>query len=142
MPDDVLLNKCEIVERCLKRIQEDYEGHESELSDDFMRQDAILLNIQRMCQASIDLAMHVVRVRALGLPRESRGAFELLKSAQLMDAELADKMMKMVGFRNLAVHNYQAINLEIVHAIINQHLNDFRALTRWAITHDKQDQDG
>ena len=142
MPDDVLLNKCEIVERCLKRIQEDYEGHESELSDDFMRQDAILLNIQRMCEASIDLAMHVVRVRALGLPRESRGAFELLKSAQLMDAELADKMMKMVGFRNLAVHNYQAINLEIVHAIINQHLNDFRALTRWAITHDKQDQDG
>ena len=142
MPDDVLLNKCEIVERCLKRIQEDYEGHESELSDDFMRQDAILLNIQRMCEASIDLAMHVVRVRALGLPRESRGAFELLKSAQLMDAELADKIMKMVGFRNLAVHNYQAINLEIVHAIINQYLNDFRALTRWAITHDKQDQDG
>ena len=142
MPDDVLLNKFEIVERCLKRIQEDYEGHESELSDDFMRQDAILLNIQRMCEASIDLAMHVVRVRALGLPRESRGAFELLKSAQLMDAELADKMMKMVGFRNLAVHNYQAINLEIVHAIINQHLNDFRALTRWAIRHDKHDQDG
>ena len=142
MPDDVLLNKCEIVERCLKRIQEDYEGHESELSDDFMRQDAILLNIQRMCQASIDLAMHVVRVSALGLPRESRGSFELLKSAQLMDAELADKMMKMVGFRNLAVHNYQSIDLEIVHAIINQHLNDFRALTRWAITHDKQDQDG
>ena len=142
MPDDVLLNKCEIVERCLKRIQEDYEGHESELSDDFMRQDAILLNIQRMCEASIDLAMHVVRVRALGLPRESRGAFELLKSAQLMDVELADKMMKMVGFRNLAVHNYQSIDLEIVHAIINQHLNDFRALTRWAITHYKQDQDG
>ena len=142
MPDDVLLNKCEIVERCLKRIQEDYEGHESELSDDFMRQDAILLNIQRMCQASIDLAMHVVRVSALGLPRESRGSFELLKSAQLMDAELADKMMKMVGFRNLAVHNYQSIDLEIVHAIINQHLNDFRALTRWAIRHDKQDQDG
>jgi uncharacterized protein YutE (UPF0331/DUF86 family) len=126
----------------LKRIQEDYEGHESELSDDFMRQDAILLNIQRMCQTSIDLAMHVVRVRALGLPRESRGAFELLKSAQLMDAKLADKMMKMVGFRNLAVHNYQAINLEIVHAIINQHLSDFRALTRWVITHYKQDQDG
>ena len=142
MLDDVLLNKCEIVERCLKRIQEDYEGHESELSDDFMRQDAILLNIQRMCEASIDLAMHVVRVRALGLPRESRGAFELLKSAQLMDVELADKMMKMVGFRNLAVHNYQSIDLEIVHAIINQHLNDFRALTRWAIRHDRKDQDG
>lgn len=75
MPDDVLLNKCEIVERCLKRIQEDYEGHESELSDDFMRQDAILLNIQRMCEASIDLAMHVVRVRALGFTQRKPRCF-------------------------------------------------------------------
>jgi len=138
MPDDVLLNKCEIIERCLKRIQEDYEGHETELAENFMRQDAILLNIQRACEASIDLAMHVVRTRKLGLPRESRGAFELLSNSGLMETDLANKMMHIVGFRNLAVHQYQAVNLEIVHAIINKHLDDFRALTRWAIKLEKQ----
>jgi uncharacterized protein YutE (UPF0331/DUF86 family) len=139
MPNDVLLNKCEIIERCLKRIREDYEGHETEIAENFMRQDAILLNIQRACEASIDLAMHVVRIRKLGLPRESRGAFELLSTSGLMDTDLANKMMHMVGFRNLAVHQYQAVNLEIVHAIINKHLDDFRTLTRWAIKLDKTD---
>lgn len=32
----------------------------------------------------------------------------------------------MIGFRNIAVHDYQALNLEIVQAIIERHLIDFR----------------
>lgn len=138
MADDVLLNKCAIIERCLVRILEDYQGHENALEEDFMRQDAILLNTQRACEASIYLAMHVVRVRKLGLPSESRGAFELLKSGKLLEEGLADKMARMVCFRNLAVHNYQAINLQIVHAIITKHLTDFRAFVHWAIMLEKQ----
>jgi uncharacterized protein YutE (UPF0331/DUF86 family) len=133
MADDTLLNKCAIIERCLQRIEPDYIGFEDQIESDFMRQDAIVLNIQRACEASIDLAMHVVRCRKLGLPRESRGAFELLRTSELMDHSLAEKMMKMVGFRNLAVHNYQSINLEIVHSIITKHLDGFRQLVKWSI---------
>jgi uncharacterized protein YutE (UPF0331/DUF86 family) len=133
MADDTLLNKCAIIERCLQRIEQDYIGFEDQIESDFMRQDAIVLNIQRACEASIDLAMHVVRCRKLGLPRESRGAFELLRTSELMDHSLAEKMMKMVGFRNLAVHNYQSINLEIVHSIITKHLDGFRQLVKWSI---------
>lgn len=133
MADDILLNKCAIIERCLKRIEQDYLGFEDKLESDFMRQDAIMLNIQRACEASIDLAMHVVRCQKLELPRESRGAFEILSNSNLMDDSLAKKMMKMVGFRNLAVHNDQNINLEIVHSIVTQHLDDFRQLVQWSI---------
>jgi uncharacterized protein YutE (UPF0331/DUF86 family) len=133
MADDTLLNKCAISERCLQRIEQDYIGFEDQIESDFMRQDAVVLNIQKACEASIDLAMHVVRWKKLGLPRESRGAFELLKTSNLMEKRLAKKMMKMVGFRNLAVHNYQNINLEIVHSIVTKHLDDFRQLVRWSI---------
>lgn len=133
MADDTLLNKCAIIERCLQRIEQDYIGFEDQIESDFMRQDAVVLNIQRACEASIDLAMHVVRWKKLGLPRESRGAFELLKKSNLMEKSLAEKMMKRVGFRNLAVHNYQNINLEIVHSIVTKHLDDFRQLVKWSI---------
>jgi len=133
MADDTLLNKCAIIERCLQRIEQDYIGFEDQIESDFMRQDAVVLNIQRACEASIDLAMHLVRWKKLGLPRESRGAFELLKASNLMEKSLAEKMMKMVGFRNLAVHNYQNINLEIVHSIVTKHLDDFRQLVKWSI---------
>ena len=43
------------------------------------------------------------------------------------------KMAKMVGFRNVAVHDYQALNLSIVQAIVTGHLDDFLAFARWAL---------
>ncbi|HLA75620.1 MAG TPA: DUF86 domain-containing protein [Gammaproteobacteria bacterium] len=129
MADDVILNKAAMIERCLARIVEEYRGHEHELESNLTRQDAIVLNLQRTCEAAIDLAMHVVRVRRLGLPQESREAFTLLEQAGLLDAKTGQRMRAMVGFRNVAVHNYQALSLPIMRAILEKHLDDFRAFT-------------
>ena len=70
MVDDVLLNKVAIIERCRARLENEYRGHEDELETNLTRQDSIILNLQRCCEAAIDLAMHVVRARGLGLPQE------------------------------------------------------------------------
>lgn len=91
----------------------------------YTKQDSIILNIQRACKASIDLAMHVVSEKKLGLPKTSREAFKLLQDADIIDEQLAKTLMNMVGFRNIAVHDYQSIELEILQAIINRHLDDF-----------------
>ena len=126
MADDVLLNKIGIIERCLKRVEEEYHGHEQELRENFTRQDSIILNLLRACEASIDLAMHLVRSRKLGLPQESREAFTLLERSGVLDGALAARMRAMVGFRNVAVHNYQKMNLDIVKSILERHIDDFR----------------
>lgn len=68
MADDVLLKKVAIIERCLKRVEEEYRGHEQELVTNCTRQDAIVLNLLRASEPAIDLAMHLVRVKRLGLP--------------------------------------------------------------------------
>ena len=117
MVDDVILNKVAIVERCLARIQEEYAGDERILRANLTRQDSIILNLQRACEAAIDLAMALVNARRLGLPQESRHAFELLRDAGLLDGELAARMGRMVGFRNVAVHDYQPLNLDVVKSI-------------------------
>jgi len=131
--DDVLFNKVEVIERCLLRIHEGYDGHESQLNDEFMRQDSIILNLQRACEASIDAAMHVVRVKKLGIPQKSRDAFCMMETHGLLSPELSTSMQAMVGFRNIAVHNYQAVNLDVVVSILNHRLGDFRAFTRCLI---------
>lgn len=69
--------------------------------------------------------MHVVRKRRLGVPQDSRDAFELLHAGWLLDRELATTMKRMVGFRNVAVHEYDRLNLDIVKAIITQQLDEF-----------------
>lgn len=133
MADDVVLNKSAIIERCLERVREEYQGYEDSLATDLTRQDAIILNLLRACEAAIDLAMHGVRIRRLGLPQESRAAFQMLADAGVIEPGQADRLKAMVGFRNIAVHNYQALDLDIVRSIINDRLDDFRDFTRTMI---------
>lgn len=129
MADDVVLNKVAIVERCLARVREVHAGDDANLTDDLTRQDSILLNLQRACEACIDLGMYLVRKRRLGLPQESREAFDLLERAGLLPDELARAMRAMVGFRNVAVHSYRELDLAIVRSIIHERLADFEAFT-------------
>jgi uncharacterized protein YutE (UPF0331/DUF86 family) len=116
--DEVLLGKAAIIERCLKRIDEEYVGRENELATNFTRQDAIVLNLQRACEASIDAAMHLVRIHRLGIPTESRQAFDFLVKTGRLDESLGRSLMAMVGFRNIAVHNYQEIDIDILRSIL------------------------
>ncbi len=124
MIDDIILNKIAIIHRCLERIHEEYQGEAARLQN-FTLQDAIVLNIQRACQATIDLAMHLVAKNKLGLPQDARDAFDLLKQAGLIDGDLAKKMKAMVGFRNIAIHDYQAVNPIILINVLEKHLPDF-----------------
>ena len=127
--NDVILNKTATIERCVKRIHEVYEGNPDTLTD-YTKQDSIILNILRACEASIDLSMHIVSERKLGVPKASQEAFKLLQDAGLIDETLAKTLMNMVGFRNIAVHDYQAFQLEILQAILEKHINDFTRFTK------------
>jgi len=133
MVDDVALSKAAIIERCIARVREEYAGDEQNLLANLTRQDSIILNLQRACEACIDLAMHLVRTRRLGVPQETRQAFELLRDAELLDPDLAERMSRMVGFRNVAVHDYRKLDLQIVKSIVTAHLNDFLAFSRAAL---------
>lgn len=136
MVDDVAINKAAILERCVARIREEYAGDDANLFDNQTRQDAIILNLQRACEAAIDLAMHRVRLHRLGVPQESRDAFSMLSEAGRLDPVLSGKMAKMVGFRNVAVHDYRSLNISIVKNIVTGHLDDFLDLARWALAGD------
>jgi uncharacterized protein YutE (UPF0331/DUF86 family) len=127
--DEVLLGKTATIERCLRRIEEEYRGREEELFANYTRQDAIVLNLLRACEASIDLAMYLVRLHHLGLPQSSRDAFRLLREAGFISPDLTRRMQLMVGFRNVAVHDYQALSLPILKTILEERLSDFVEFT-------------
>ncbi|WP_346217098.1 DUF86 domain-containing protein [Caldifermentibacillus hisashii] len=129
MESDVVLNKIHIIERCLNRIHEEYANNPENLVN-FTKQDSIILNLQRACEASIDLAMQVVAEKKLGLPQTSRDAFLLLETEGIIPVSLSKRMQRMVGFKNIAVHDYQEINLSILQKIIENHLDDFLQFTK------------
>jgi len=128
--DDVLLNKAAAIQRAVRRVREEHAGDDRNLLSNQTKQDAIILNLQRACETSIDAAMHLVRLHRLGVPQETREAFSMLETAGMLDPALADQLRKMVGFRNVAIHEYQKLDLDIVRRIVVESLDDFLAFTR------------
>ena len=125
MLSNVVLNKVETIQRCINRIKEEYENNKQLFLSDLTKQDSVILNLERASQATIDIATHIIKVKKLGIPNSSRELFEILERYDIISQESAYNMKAMVGFRNIAVHDYQNLNLEIVISIIENHLHDF-----------------
>ena len=124
MPDrDIILAKVASIQRCLGRIRT-VTSLSPESLDNIDTQDIFLLNLQRGIQAALDLAAHVVASEGLGLPERARESFSLMKNAGIIDGETALKMEKMTGFRNIAVHDYQSLDPDILKSILVYRLKD------------------
>lgn len=117
----VVLHKFETIEKCINRIREEYQDDAKSL-EDYRKVDMIVLNLQRACEAVCDLAMYVVSTRKLGLPQNKREAFTLLEEQQIIDTTMSKNMQGMVGFRNIAVHDYKEIDEEILKNVMENHL--------------------
>ncbi len=124
---DLVLAKVETLERCPARIDAAQERAGLDALD---RQDIVVLNLQRAVQAMLELAAHVVAREGLGVPDELAASFELLKRAGILGDDLADRMRRMTGFRNVAVHQYRKLDPDIVDSIVRNRLGDLRAFAK------------
>jgi uncharacterized protein YutE (UPF0331/DUF86 family) len=121
MVDDVVLNKAAIIERCVKRVREEYAAAGANFATNHTRQDAAILNLQRACEATLDIANHLLRRHKLGVPQSAREAFDLLEAGGLIPSDLAT---------SIAVHDYQKLLIPVTVRIITQHLEEFEQFTR------------
>ena len=76
------------------------------------------------------MAMHIVARDHLGIPQGSADSFSLLARKEVITTELAKRLRGMVGFRNVAVHEYQGLELEVVKYILDYGVDDFRQFCR------------
>lgn len=129
MKNEVILNKISVIERCVKRVREEYDDNPENLKN-ITKQDSIILNLQRACEASIDLAMHIIAEKKIGLPQNSLDAFTLLETAYILPSSIVQKMKFLVGFRNSAVYEFQETNLSTLQKLVEEHLIDFMEYTR------------
>ncbi|MDN5848827.1 MAG: DUF86 domain-containing protein [Nitrococcus sp.] len=125
--DPVILGeKLESLRRCIRRLQDKRAASAAELRADLDLQDILTLNLSRAVQVCVDIAAHILADSEEPAPATMGEAFTALERMGLIDSTLCRHMKAAVGFRNIAVHRYQEIDWEIVHAITCQHLDDFR----------------
>ena len=125
MSKDAVAQKITALQRCVSQARKGALAEaEGEFKSNYLFQDAAILNVIRACETSIDIANMLIRDKRLGIPTESRDSFAILAREKLIDIDLDQRLEKMVGFRNLAVHRYREINLDIVETVIRSGLDD------------------
>ena len=124
MPDkDVVLAKVAAIQKCLRRIK-DVTDLDPDRLDELDSQDIFVLNLQRAIQSAIDLATHIVASESLGISDTIGGNFVLLEHSKIITRSLSKRMQSMVGFRNIAIHDYQTLDVDILKAILSKNLKD------------------
>ncbi|MBI5234910.1 MAG: DUF86 domain-containing protein [Deltaproteobacteria bacterium] len=121
--NEIILNKKISIERCISQIRAYYAmASDTPFESDYLKQDAIAMNLQRIAELAIDVANHLIKSKKLGLPQDSADAFVLLNRANLISVDMMKSMKGMVGFRNVLAHEYQRMDLSIMKDVIERHL--------------------
>lgn len=126
MDRNIVEAKLESLRRCVERIAGKTPSSADQLVRDPDLQDVIALNLQRAVQLCVDLAAHVIADTSAKAPSTMADNFAILKEANVISPQIAERMTKAVGFRNIAVHSYHTIDWNIVYLICSRHLDDFR----------------
>ncbi len=123
---ELLLKKLAFIETCLVELRTLAKPEALEV--DVKERRFVEHTLQLCVQAVQDVAGHIVSSERLGEPRTNQELFLLLQSAGWIDAPLADVLRAAIGFRNVLVHGYTAVNLDVVRDVLEHHLED---LTRF-----------
>ncbi len=131
MDQELIAQKLDSLRRCLQRLEDKCPATAAELESDLDAQDIVSLNLTRAVQLSVDIALHwIAEHPGVKTPSTMGESFILLAQAKIINEELAERMRKAVGFRNLAVHNYEEIDWAIVISICKYRLGDFKQFAR------------
>ena len=130
MLNDVVRWKLESLRRCIQRIELKKPASVGTLKTDYDIQDIISLNLERAIQISVDIGLYLLAESEQTPPGTMGEVFPSLANAGLITGDLAIRLKKAVGFRNISVHEYQSIDWEIVFSIIDKNLGDFKDFMR------------
>ncbi len=129
----VIEEKLDSLRRCLLRIEKKCPQDVARLMDDIDLQDIITLNLTRAVQLSVDIAAHwIASLEEIPAPNTMGAMFGVLAEYGHLDKKLAENMRKAVGFRNIAVHQYESIDWQVIYAICQYHLGDFKQFAKLA----------
>ena len=120
---DIVFEKIGNIKRCLSRINEVTQLNPAKLND-INVQEIFILNLQRSIQSCIDIATHIISAEGWGLPKTLREYFEILIEKKVIPRGLGYNLKNMVGFRNIAIHDYGRIDEGVLKSILSKNLKD------------------
>ena len=123
---DLIRRRLAFLETYLEQLAPYREIELSAYQQDWKTQRVVERTLHLAIETCMDVADHIVADRRLRVPGTGAESFEILAEAQLLPRELGDALARMVGFRNILVHDYTRLDPAIVIRVLRQDLSDLR----------------
>jgi len=120
----VIENKISAIRKYLNILERYKKYSRQEIEQDVDIRGAVERYLYLATQATIDLAEAVIAYRRYRKPTTMTDAFYILNEEGVIPNELTEKMVGMVGFRNVVAHDYDRINYDITYDILQNGLKD------------------
>lgn len=98
--------------------------------NDFKIRGAVERYLQVSIECMIDVGNEIISSLQLQRPERYRDIPYILANAGVIPKDYAETMASMVGFRNLLVHDYASINLDLVYEFLQTKLSDLNAFIK------------
>lgn len=128
----VIENKISAAQKYLALLKEYQRHSRNEIEHDTTIRGAVERYLYLAIQAAIDLAEAIIAYRELRKPTTMGEIFTILHEAKIVPAPLAERLIKMTGFRNVIAHDYEKINYDIVYDVLTKRLGDIEEFLRIA----------
>jgi len=86
--------------------------------------------LQLAIETTLDVGSHIVAEENLGTIEHSRDIARCLKEHGHISQDLEHRWMRMIGFRNILVHDYLEVDQSIVYDVVINKLVDIEELSR------------
>jgi len=123
--NSVIYKKISFINNNINRLRSKQHISEKEFVVDYDVRESVLLNLQQAIQGCIDVGSHIIADNGWGTPGSTSEIFYILQENKIISTTMAETMVKMCGFRNLIVHQYDDIDFEIVYFIYQHQIKDF-----------------
>ena len=120
----VIENKISAVKKYLKILERYKKYSLEEIKNNIDIQGALERYLQLVVQASLDLAESLIALKKFRKPATLSENFYILNEEHIIDGDLTNELIKMTGFRNIIVHDYEEIDYEIVYDILHHKISD------------------
>ncbi len=98
--------------------------NENEIKKDIQKEWVLRYGLLESIQIVIDVSCYLANKMNLGNPQTYSECVELLQKHGYISSELSEKLIGMIGLRNLLVHEYISIDITKLYSLLNN-LNDF-----------------
>lgn len=89
--------------------------------------------LQEMIETCLDIGKHIISDQRLRSPDDYRDIFTVLGEEKILPQKAANTMRQMVGFRNIIIHMYEKIDLELVFTSATKRLGDFDTFSKYIL---------